>query len=69
MCILLERDIQARMQLAQGIREEIQLIRGGKQDSAMGFLLIEIITEEYIDHPRELPREDHASPPHEPPAQ
>ena len=34
---LLAQEIQARMQLAQGIRESLQLIRDGHKDSVAGF--------------------------------
>ena len=43
---LLARDIQARMQLQQGIRESLQLIRDGHKDSVAGFCFLEIIIEE-----------------------
>ena len=57
------------MEMDQGIREALQMIRGGKKSSTEGFLLLEMIIDEYIYHPRELPREEWAPPLREPPSQ
>ena len=39
--ILLAWDIQAKLQLMQGIHESLSMIREGKQESAAGFRMLE----------------------------
>ena len=41
--ILLARDTQAKAQISHGIREALTLIRRGKQESTVGFRLLEQI--------------------------
>ena len=49
--ILLACDIQAKIQTAQGIREAMDTIRRGQQESAAGFHLLEKITQNLSGNP------------------
>ena len=41
--ILLAQDIQAKIQIAQGIRDSVDIIHSGQQESFVGFIFLERI--------------------------
>ena len=66
---LLARDIQEKAQMAHGIKEALTLIRREPQESATGFLLLDMIVSEFLDHPGEQSNEAQSFPPNIPPPQ